>query len=147
MAAATTYSFSKFLIKLGDGASPEVFTDPCGLTTRGFTRAANMNDTNIPDCADPDAPSWLGREVVSYHGEIAGQRCGGAGKFSDVWEDWWNSSRKPATSRSSSVCRRNLAWIMPAKLSSFVVNANRGEKVSMTVSIVSDGAIVPMVIP
>ena len=65
MTQATTYPFSKFLVKIGDGAAPEVFTDPCGLTSKGFTRTANLNDTNIPDCDDPDAPSWLGRDVVS----------------------------------------------------------------------------------
>ena len=145
MTAATTYSFSKFLIKVGDGASPEVFTDPCGLTTRGFTRAANMNDTNIPDCDDPDAPSWLGREVVSYHGEIAGSGVVAQESF-QTWEDWWTA----AETRNVQIelgSPPEYGWIMPAKLSSFVINANRGEKVSMTVAIVSDGAVVPMVIP
>jgi hypothetical protein len=89
MALATTYPFSKMLIKVGDGATPEVFTDPCGLTTKGFTRTANMNDTNIPDCADPDAPSWLGRDVVSYQATLNGAGIVAKESFETVWEDWW----------------------------------------------------------
>jgi hypothetical protein len=145
MAQATTYPFSKFLVKIGDGGSPEVFTDPCGLTTKGFTRSANMNDTNIPDCANPDAPSWLGRDVVSYHGSIAGQGVVAHESFS-TWENWWNA----ATTRNIRIELGNpveFAWIMPAKLQDFAVTAERGKKVEMSVALVSDGAVVPQVVP
>jgi hypothetical protein len=145
MAQATTYPFSKFLVKIGDGASPEVFTDPCGLTTKGFTRSANMNDTNVPDCANPDAPSWLGRDVVSYHGAIAGNGVVAHESF-PTWENWWNA----AVTRNVRIELGNpveFAWIMPAKLSEFAITAERGKKVEMTVAIVSDGAVVPQTVP
>lgn len=145
MAQATTYTFSQFLVKVGDGASPEVFTDPCGLTTRGFTRSANMNDTNVPDCADPDAPSWLGRDVVSYHGAIAGSGVVAKESF-QTWEDWWNdgATRNVRIELGNPV---EYAWIMPAKLSDFAVTSERGKRVDMTVSIVSDGAVTPQTVP
>lgn len=145
MAIATTYPFSKFLVKIGDGASPEVFTDPCGLTTKGFTRTANMNDTNVPDCDNPDAPSWLGRDVVSYQGNIAGSGVVAQESF-DIWEDWWNAgtTRNVRIELGSPPVN---AWTMPAKLQEFTQTAERGNKVQMTVNLVSDGAIVPMVIP
>jgi hypothetical protein len=145
MAQATTYPFSKFLVKIGDGNTPEVFTDPCGLTTKGFTRSANTNDTNIPDCDNPDAPSWLGREVVSYHGSIAGSGVV-AEESRTIWEDWWNQ----AETRNVRIELGNpvvAAWIMPSKLTEFVMTGERGNKVNMTVAIVSDGAVVPQVIP
>lgn len=41
-------------IMIGDGASPEVFTIVCGLTTRSFTEAVNTNSQFIGDCADPE---------------------------------------------------------------------------------------------
>lgn len=41
-------------ILIGDGATPEVFTPICGLTTRSFTQQVNTNDSFIPDCADPE---------------------------------------------------------------------------------------------
>lgn len=41
-------------ILLGDGATPEVFTPVCGITTRQFTSQINTNDSFIPDCDDPE---------------------------------------------------------------------------------------------
>lgn len=41
-------------ILLGNGATPEVFTPICGLTTRSLTQQVNTNDTFVPDCADPE---------------------------------------------------------------------------------------------
>lgn len=143
MAQATTYPFSKFLVKIGNGASPEVFTDPCGLTTKGLTRTANMNDTNIPDCDDADAPSWLGREPVSYAGSIAGSGVVAQESFG-TWEDWWNAAE---TRNVRIELGTDYAWIMPAKLQEIAVTAERGNKVAMTVTIVSDGAVVPQVVP
>jgi hypothetical protein len=143
MAQATTYPFSQFLVKIGDGGSPEVFTDPCGLTSKGLTRTANLNDTNIPDCDDPDAPSWLGRDVVSYQGAIAGSGVVATESF-DTWEDWWNAGE---TRNVRIELGADYAWIMPAKLQEFAITAERGNKVQMTVAIVSDGAVVPEVLP
>ncbi|NNU59728.1 phage major tail protein, TP901-1 family [Ochrobactrum soli] len=43
------------LIQIGDGATPEVFTNLCGLQTRSFNMSANSVDTTIPDCQNPGA--------------------------------------------------------------------------------------------
>lgn len=42
------------LIQIGDGGSPEVFTNLCGLKTRSFNLSANEVDTTIPDCTNPE---------------------------------------------------------------------------------------------
>jgi hypothetical protein len=143
MTQATTYPFSTFLVKIGDGGAPETFTDPCGLTSKGFTRTANLNDTNVPDCDDPDAPSWLGRDVVSYQAAIAGSGVVATESF-DTWEDWWNTGE---TRNVRIELGADYAWTMPAKLQEFAITAERGNKVQMTVAIVSDGAVVPVVLP
>lgn len=41
------------LIQIGDGATTEVFSNLCGITTRSFNMSANEVDTTIPDCANP----------------------------------------------------------------------------------------------
>lgn len=41
------------LIKIGDGALPEVFANLCGLKARSFNLSANEVDTTIPDCNNP----------------------------------------------------------------------------------------------
>jgi hypothetical protein len=145
MAQATTYPFSKFLVKIGDGGSPEVFTDPCGLTSKGLTRTANLNDTNVPDCADPDAPSWLGRDVVSYQGAIAGSGVVAQESY-DTWEDWWNAGETRNVQIELGT-PAEFKWTMLAKLQELSITAERGQKVQLAVNIVSDGAVVPVVIP
>ncbi|MGQ3213007.1 phage tail tube protein [Shinella sp.] len=44
------------LIKLGDGATPEVFTNLCGLKDRSFDLSANTVDTTKPSCTNPGGP-------------------------------------------------------------------------------------------
>lgn len=41
------------LIQIGDGDTPEVFLNLCGLTTRTFNMSANEVDTTITDCVNP----------------------------------------------------------------------------------------------
>lgn len=43
----------ELLIKAGNGASPEVFTNICGIKTRSFNMSANEVDTTVPDCDNP----------------------------------------------------------------------------------------------
>ena len=54
MAKANTARFSEFLIEMGDDASPQAFSAPCGALSRGFKRTAAMAETNVPDCDDPE---------------------------------------------------------------------------------------------
>lgn len=42
------------LIQIGDGETPEVFSNLCGLTTRSFNMSANEVDTTITDCENPE---------------------------------------------------------------------------------------------
>lgn len=42
------------LIKIGNGATPEVFSALCGIQTRSFNMSANEVDTTIPDCENPE---------------------------------------------------------------------------------------------
>ncbi|QGA55865.1 phage tail tube protein [Brucella sp. 2280] len=42
------------LIKIGNGESPEVFNNLCGLTTRSFNMSANEVDTTTTNCQNPE---------------------------------------------------------------------------------------------
>lgn len=41
------------LIKIGDGATPEVFANLCGIKTQSFNLSASEVDTTTPDCTNP----------------------------------------------------------------------------------------------
>lgn len=73
MATATTTTFSKFKILIGDGATPtEVFTAICGLTSKGLQGSADVVTSEVPDCADEDLPSWQEKDVKSVGMQLSG---------------------------------------------------------------------------
>jgi hypothetical protein len=85
MAQPTTAKFGKMLIELGTG-SPIVYAAPCGFTSKGVTISKNLQEVNIPDCDDPDAPTWVGRDVLSQSANITGNGVAAAESVPD-WDD------------------------------------------------------------
>jgi predicted secreted protein len=137
MAKASTLPFSQFLIKLGDGNVPETFRAPCGLNSRGFSRTAATNDTNVPDCDDPDAPSWLDRDVVSLSGSLSGSGVL-ADEDYDVWEAWLVSG----TSKNVQIILGTRTWLGAAILTKLDITGSRGQRVQLSVTIDTDGPMV-----
>lgn len=94
MATATTSTFAKFKILIGDGVTPtEGFTAICGLTSKGVQYNSDVVTTEVPDCADEDLPSWMEKDVKAIGISISG---------SGVWSredhgrmvDWFMSGAK-----------------------------------------------------
>lgn len=137
MTQASTLKFSLFLIELGDGANPEVFSAPCGLNSRGFDRTAATSDTNVPDCDDPDAPSWLERDVVSLSASLTGSGVVADEDF-DTWDAWFTA----ATSKNTKLTLGSRTWIGPMKLSSLKVSGQRGQRATIDVTLDSDGELI-----
>lgn len=137
MAQAQTLRFGQFLIQLGNGGDPEVFASPCGLTSRGFERTAQTADSNVPDCEDPDAPSWLERDIVSLSGKLSGAGVVADEDF-DVWEEWYSS----AGTKNVKITLGARTWIGPMKLTTLNVNGEKGPRVQFNVEMDSDGEIV-----
>lgn len=140
MAQPTTARPGKMRILLGDGASPEVFTAPCGLTTKALRVSKDLSDVLIPDCDDPDAPNWLARDVTSLSIEITGE-----GLLAAESEAVWND----ATFSTESVnVKVEIEFTTGTRtfLGKFHVTASptaqAGQRVSIDVSMQSDGIIV-----
>lgn len=72
MAQGVTASGRKMLIKLGNGATPEVFAAPCAMTSRGLSRTKTVNASNTPDCATPDAIQWDDQEATGRSWSVSG---------------------------------------------------------------------------
>jgi hypothetical protein len=65
MARPTTLRFGAGAIYFEETAAPGTFTKICGFTEITFSVDKDLNDTVVEDCADPDAPAWIERDVVS----------------------------------------------------------------------------------
>lgn len=144
MAKPTTASWSKLLIMLGDGATPtEVFTAPCALTTKGITFSADTSDSNVPDCDNPDLPSWVERTVRGLSGEISG-----SGRLAleslPTWRTWFfGGARKNIRVRIDVPLANNGGYFaMGAVLTGFGVSGNEDDgKLGVEVTIQSDGEV------
>jgi predicted secreted protein len=134
MTQAQTLKFSQFLVLVGDGANPETFKAPCGLNSRSFNRTAATNDTNVPDCDNPDAPSWLERDVVSLSSSISG-----AGVVADEDFDVWNTWFEAGTTKNVKITLGARIWIGPYKCTKLNVTGNRGSRTTFDVTLDSDG--------
>jgi predicted secreted protein len=142
MAKADTLPFSKFLVSLGDGNTPETFTAPCGLNSRSFNRTAASNETNVPDCDDPDAPSWLDRDITSMSAAISGSGVV-ANEDYDTWEAWFVSG----ATKNVQVKLGTRVSVGPYKCTKLNVTGQRGNRVTFDVTIDSDGEIAPLATP
>lgn len=58
MARPNTLRGTKLLLLLGNGATPEVFTQFCGITAKSINFQKNTGENFVPDCDNPDDPPW-----------------------------------------------------------------------------------------
>lgn len=140
MAQPTVLPGTKLLILVGDGASPEVFAQPCGLTTTGFTMSASTNSTLIPDCDNPEAPAWEAKDINALSGQATGSGVMAVESF-DLWNDWFMS----ALAKNCQIKLDNAAlgsWTGSFVLSSLKYTGSRGNKVTVDVTIENTGAVV-----
>jgi len=135
MAKPVTLPFGSFLLKVGDGATPEVFVAPCGFTQRSLQLTANTNTTQVPDCDDPDAPSWDEADVSSMSGQINGQGVLAKEAF-PIWNEWFLSGA-PRNIRAE---YKGLGhYEGTAILTSLQFDSNIGEKIAINVTIQNSG--------
>ena len=74
MASVQTFSGSKILIQIGDGADPENFSRRCSINaSRSIQGTASMVETTIPDCDDEEKVAWVIRDKDSVSYTISGE--------------------------------------------------------------------------
>lgn len=140
MAQPVTIKPGKVRILLGDGASPEVFTAPCGFTDKSFSRVKSLNEVSIPDCDDPDAPIVLARDVASISWSFTGQGVLAAESVA-TWDAFYDSitSKNVRIEMEFPSPTGTITYTGAAHLESFEVAAAQGSRVTVNVSLQSDG--------
>lgn len=146
MPAIKTAKGTQLLVLIGEGDTvpgPETFAHPCSINAeRDFSREANVNETVVPDCDDPDAPGWVEREVESLSAGITGS---GVLNTTDLaaWDDWFEN----ATAKNCKV-KVNVSAVNGGRtysgaflLTSFSITGERGDKVQVSVTLQSTGPV------
>ena len=149
MTQPTTAKFGKMLIELGDDTPPPgtVYAAPCGFTSKGVTISKNLQEINIPDCEDPDAPIWVGRDVQSQSCTITGDGVAAAESVPD-WDD--------AAMATASVPMRVTIDFLPTgkkviegnfHIDSEAFAADAGGRVTLAINATSDGPVTALWTP
>ena len=139
MAPPVTARFGKMLIKLGDGATPtEVFAAPCGLTSKSITFSKNLSEVDLPDCDDPDAATWLGRDAQSLSAAVSGDGVLPASAI-QTWWDAFKSTSPINVEISIEYSTGTMLWEGAMHVENFEPNAERSGRVQAGIGMQSDG--------
>ncbi len=138
MAAPQTAKFGAFVVSLSNGASPAVFTAPCGFTSKSLNLSKNLTEVSIPDCSDPDAPIWLGRDVQSLTASVSGEGVLAA-EAVPTWLDAYDSTSSVEVQVVITYASGTLTYQGFMHLESMEMTAEQGARVQMTISMQSDG--------
>jgi len=116
------------------------YVAPCGLTTKNLQISKNLQEVDIPDCDDPDAPSWIARDVQNLSITISGDGVAAAESVPD-----WNAA---AISTASVPMKVEIEFSTGVKTftGDFVVDqltfgAEQGGRVTLAFNAQSDGQV------
>lgn len=145
MAQPTVIPGTKLFILLGDGASPETFASPCGLTSQGVDFTASTNTTLIPDCDDPEAPAWEAKDINALSVQVTGTGVMAVESF-DIWNDWFQNAEIRNVQIKLDAPSLGY-WVGAFILSSLRYGGARGEKVTIDATLVNSGAVPWVALP
>lgn len=129
----TVIAGTKLLILVGDGASPEVFSQPCGLTNTTFSLTSATGSTVVPFCDDPEAAAWDTKEVTSLSAQVTGTGVMAVESF-DTWNNWFLSGE--AKNAHIKLDNASLgSYEGPWVLASFKLTGTRGQKVTVDITL------------
>jgi predicted secreted protein len=139
MTQPTVLPGTKLFILVGNGATPEVFDNPCGLTTNGIDFTASTGNTLIPDCADPEAAAWEAKDINALSAQVTGTGVMAIESFS-VWNGWFQSGQL----KNCQVKLDDPAlgyWAGAFVLTSLKYGGTRGQKVTLDITLANSGAV------
>jgi hypothetical protein len=138
MAQPSTARFGKFRVMLSDGGSPEQFASPCGFTSKSLTLTKNLTEVNIPDCDDPDAVAWVGRDATSLSASISGEGVLAAESVED-WLEAWESVESIDVRVEIEFPAKTVIWVGKMHVATFTATSEQGGRVTAQVEMQSDG--------
>jgi predicted secreted protein len=143
MAKPTTAKWTKLTIWLGDGAMPtEVFTSAvCGLITKGIAFSTDTGDTVVPDCTNPDLPSWVERVPRSFTTSVTGAGVMAEETLS-TWRTWFLSGAAKNARIALDLVAGDGYFAGSFILTAFELTGNEADgKVQINITMQSDGQI------
>lgn len=148
MAAATTTKGGKVRVLLGtlpvNPEDPITYAAPCGFTSKSLTLTKGLEETQVPDCTDPDKVDWIGRDAVSLSMSVSGEGVL-ASESVETWLDAWENIDSIPAKIEIEFPAKTITWTGNLHVESFSAEAPNGRRVTSSVSLQSDGEMVRVV--
>jgi hypothetical protein len=130
------------LFELGDGESPEQFDALCSMTAKTVGHQGTENTFEIPPCPTADDIAWLVSEIQNKRIVIQFSGLLNTADY-DVFYSWWDSGESRNGLVTVDVPAADGGRILTAawKLPTFDLTGNRGEKMTVSGTIASDGVV------
>ncbi|MBY3333746.1 phage tail tube protein [Rhizobium ruizarguesonis] len=141
MAQPSTARFGKFRIMLGNSADPIVYAAPCGFTSKSLTLTKDLTDVTLPDCDDPDAVAWVGRDASTLSASVSGEGVL-ASESVETWLDAWENVESVPVKIEIEFPAKTITWTGLMHVSSLNPSTEQGGRVTMSVEMQSDGELV-----
>lgn len=122
MAQPTTDTFGNFKIYVGDGASPEAFTVPCGFVNKALNLEADASASLVPDCDNPEDPAWEDAGITVKRATVQGNGVMAEESY-ETWRAWWDSG----AAKNVRVEKTMGYWQGPALITSLGESAALGQ--------------------
>lgn len=150
MADATTIKGGKVRILLGAaGALPEdpiVYTAPCGFSSRSVSLNKALEDTPGVSCDEPDKVQWLLRDAVSLSLSASGEGVL-AVESVKTWLSAWKSVDSVPAKIEIEMPTETITFTGNLHVENVEIAAENGRRVTLNVSLQSDGELVDTVSP
>lgn len=143
MAAVKHARGVKLLVKIGDGADPEVFTAICTINAaRGIVFSSTTNEFADIQCDDPDAVAWTLREKSGLSASINGAGLLNTPDVQDMY-DFLSSADPKNCQVVVDVPSADGGVIFEGAfhLTEFGITGDRGAKMESSVTLLSDGEV------
>jgi predicted secreted protein len=141
MAPPITARFGKFRVLLGNSAVPIVYAAPCGFTSKSLALNKSLSEVAIPDCDDPDAPINLGRDVENISASVSGEGVLAASAVI-TWLAAYEKTDSVPVKVEIEFSTGVVTWTGKMHIESLELGAEIGGRVTISVSLQSDGQLV-----
>lgn len=146
MTKPTTTRFGKFKVLLGDDNSPLTYSAPCGFVSKSLALTKNLSEVNIPDCDDPDAVAWVGRDATSLSASVSGEGVL-ASESVETWLNAWEDEESVPVKIQVVFPTKTITWTGLMHIATFTSGAEQGGRVTVNVEMQSDGELTRVVSP